>query len=59
MRFTTAIALVGLVAAAQAAPAPIKMEAVLSNDDPGASYLSSPRMLGTPVVGKVRRWLHL
>ena len=54
MKFTAAIALVGLVAAAQAAPAPIKMDAVLSNDAPGASYMSSPRMLN--VGHKVRRW---
>ena len=57
MKFTAAIALVGLVAAAQAAPTPLKMDAVLSNDDPSATYLSAPRMMSVP--GKVRRWLHL
>jgi hypothetical protein len=55
MKFTAAIALVGLVAAAQAAP--MKMDAVLSNDAPGASYMSSPRMLTLP--SKMRRWFHL
>jgi hypothetical protein len=54
MKLTSAIALVGLVAAAQAAP--IKMDAVLSNDAPGATYLSAPRMLAIP--GKVKRWFH-
>jgi hypothetical protein len=54
MKFTAAIALVGLVAATQAAP--LKMDAVLSNDQPGASYMSSPRMLTLP--SKVKRWLH-
>lgn len=55
MKFTAAITLVGLVAAVQAAPMPIKMDAVLSNDTPGASYMSSPRMLTLP--NKMRRWL--
>lgn len=57
MKFTAAVALVGLVAAAQAAP--LKMDAVLSNDDPGATYLSAPRMLTAPGVSKFRRWFHL
>jgi hypothetical protein len=57
MKFTSAIALVGLVAAAQAAPLPLKMDAVLSNDAPGATYLSAPRMLNVP--SKLKRWLHL
>ena len=37
MKFNTAVILVGLVAAAQAAP--VKNDAVLSNDHPGASYV--------------------